>query len=274
MYQVNAASYFDAVSKLQHMISMVSPLSGERQMQPIGEKGIDGVMHMLNGLEGALAQLAVPVTKLALRDTRGYFTNPRPGLKLIEGAQVLLNLSNTLQRELETVKAFALDARRAEFYEPALPPFGQKVQANFPCITGEIDQAGKCYACDLPTAAAFHWIRCLEAGIRAVARCLGIPDPTRGVDRNWNKAKTAIQGEIEKRWPASTGRMNGDAALFDQVYGALAGMANPYRNATMHFDAVYSDGEALHIYGLVRGVMEKIASRMDENGHPLIDWLV
>ena len=63
--------------------------------------------------------------------------------------------------------------------------------------------------------------------------------------------------------------MTGDAKLFDEAFGMVAAMANPYRNATMHLDSVYTLEDAKHVVELVKGFMKKIASRMDENGLPL-----
>jgi len=45
-------------------------------------------------------------------------------------------------------------------------------------------------------------------------------------------------------------------------------MQNPYRNATMHLDKVYTPEDARYIFEVVGGIMRKISSRMDENGDP------
>jgi hypothetical protein len=169
-----------------------------------------------------------------------------------------------MRRELQSVKVFSLDAMRVPFYDPSAPLFGSDVAHAFPSVAYEIEQAGKCYACDLTTASAFHSIRVMEAGIRAMTRCLNIPDPTTGKDRNWSNVSASIKAEMDKRWPTSTGRMSGDGHLFDKMYGAIAGMQNPYRNETMHLSAKYTAPEALHIFELVKGLMQKIASRMDD----------
>lgn len=71
---------------------------------------------------------------------------------------------------------------------------------NFRGFIDEIKEAGRCLGLGRSTAGAFHAIRCLEAGIRAIARSLGIPDPTKGADRSWPKLLRAIESDIEKRW--------------------------------------------------------------------------
>ena len=58
----------------------------------------------------------------------------------------------------------------ANLYAPTKPPFGNDVAQKFSSITYDVDEAGKCLALQRSTAAAFHAIRCLEAGIRALSR--------------------------------------------------------------------------------------------------------
>jgi hypothetical protein len=103
-----------------------------------------------------------------------------------------------------------------------------------------------------------------------MSRCLGISDPTKAIDRTWGKVLRAIKDECDRRWPPNLVRIHGsDAELFDNAYAALAAMQNPWRNSTMHLDQKYTAEEARHIFEIVGGFMRKLASRMDENGHPL-----
>lgn len=182
---------------------------------------------------------------------------------------LVVELYNRMRDELSDRLFLAVDQRDGDLYKQAEPLFGAEVAGKFPSIIYDIDEAGKCLALDRSTASAFHAIRSLEAGIRALARCLKIPDPTKGAERSWANVLRDVKGELDKRWPPSTGRMAGDAKLFDEAYAALAGMQNPYRNSTMHLDDKYTKDEAVHIFAVVKGFMRTLATRMDENGHPL-----
>ena len=192
-----------------------------------------------------------------------------PGASAATVRPMIVELYNRLRDDLEVMLFLHVEPDRTKFYKQETPLFGSHVSSTFPSVIDEVVEAGKCYALDRPTASAFHSIRCLEAGIRAISRSLGIPDPTRGADRTWGNLLRAVKSEIDRRWPANTGRMSGDAKLFDEAYGALAGMQNPYRNSTMHLDHKYTDDEARHLFELVRGFMVMVANRMDENGQPL-----
>lgn len=165
--------------------------------------------------------------------------------------------------------ALVISPANANYFVQRQPLFGVDVQSKFPSVIYEIEEAGKCYALERSSACAFHAIRCLEAGIRALSRCLKIPDPTRASDRNWGAMLKLIKDEIERRWPGSSTRLSGDGEFFDNAYAALASMQNPWRNATMHLDQKYTEEEAQNIFEVVKGFMRRIASRMDEDGQPL-----
>jgi hypothetical protein len=266
MYELNAANFHEAISILANVISMADGRNRPPQNEVVPPSNCQASMQMIDRFLSVISTLHVPITKLTAIETKAALSTGK--LTFFQAGDMLLTLTNTLRRELTVVKVFSLDSSKAAFYDPSEPLFGADVDKKFPSISYEIDQSGKCYACDLSTASAFHSIRSMEAGIRAIARCLGIPDPTKGKDRNWSNVSASIKLKMDQLWPPSTGRMSGDGQLFDKMYGAIAGMQNPYRNETMHLEAKYDAPEALHIFELVKGLMQKIASRMDELGEP------
>lgn len=184
-------------------------------------------------------------------------------------ARMFDELGNRIVDALKGRFALLMSEEEAELFDPLNPLFGDEVATKFSSIVYEIDESAKCLALGRSTASAFHSIRSLEAAIRAISRCLSIPDPTRAADRNWGAMLKKINAEIERRWPGSSNRISGDGAFFDGSYAALAAMQNPYRNSTMHLDQKYTLDEAHHIMEIVKGFMKKIALRMDEDGQPL-----
>jgi hypothetical protein len=196
---------------------------------------------------------------------RGAPTRVKPEML----AQMFDELGNRIVDALKGRFALLMSEEEAELFNPLDPLFGNEVATKFSSIAYEIDESAKCLALGRSTASAFHSIRSLEAAIRALSRCLSIPDPTRAADRNWGAMLKKISAEIERRWPGTSNRMSGDGEFFDGAYAALAAMQNPYRNSTMHLDQKYTPDEAHHIMEIVKGFMKKIASRMDEDGQPL-----
>jgi hypothetical protein len=181
---------------------------------------------------------------------------------------MVLELYNRMRDDLNDRLLLFVDASHVGFYHQSELLFGNEVATGFPSILYDAEEAGKCLALERSTAAVFHSIRCLEAAIRAISRCLGVPDPTRAADRNWGSMLKEVKAEIDRRWPTSTNRLSGDGQTFDEIHAALAGIQNPWRNATMHLDQKYTEAEARHVFDVVRGLIRRVASRCDELGEP------
>lgn len=216
-----------------------------------------------------LDDLQLPVSKAKAQN---YLHQLKTALSAGESADIkdtIHELGSRINDELSQRHILLLTAEESGVFESKTPLFGSRVADKFPSISYEIDEAGKCLALSRSTASAFHSIRCLEAGIRAIARCLGVPDPTKGADRSWFKILQSIKTRIDEKWPNSSYRMSGEGLLFENLYAALAAIQNPWRNSTMHLDAKYTADEAKHIFEAVKGLMAAISSRMDESGAPL-----
>ena len=60
-----------------------------------------------------------------------------------------------------------------------------------------------------------------------------------------------------------------DKKFFEEVYMMLNAIKDGCRDDTMHIESSYEMGGAEHLFALVKGFMQKVASRLDEDGHPL-----
>lgn len=147
-------------------------------------------------------------------------------------------------------------------------PMGFDVDSKFPSAKYDIEEAYKCLAFGRATATAFHAMRVIEYGIKAVARCIGIHDPIKPSERNWGKVLAAIKSQINAKWPTPSDRVSGDGKLFEEIYVSLDAVKNPWRNATMHVENIYTEENAEHILSSVVGFMRKLVQRCDENGLP------
>lgn len=220
-------------------------------------------------LEKLIEQLEVmnlAMTNVSARRLLGHVNNEE--VTVAQCRDYLHQTKDRLVDELGSTYILCLNEAERSLYDPTSPPYGNQVADVFISVAYDVDEAAKCWALGRSTASAFHSIRCLEAAIRAISRCLGIPDPTKAHERNWGKMLGAIKGEIDRRWPTSSDRMTGDGQTFDEVHAALAAMQNPWRNATMHLDQKYTEDEAKHIFDVVGGLLRRVASRCDEDGNP------
>jgi hypothetical protein len=180
------------------------------------------------------------------------------------------DICSTLKRELSLKTVLVLQPQDTLYFAPKNPLFGADFASKFTTAgIFELDEAAKCLSLGRPTAAVFHLMRILEIGIKALADCLGIPDPVRPAERNWGFILKSIkENGLDKKWPKASDRLGGDGLLFEGLHASLDAIKNPWRNETMHVASKYTDDEAKHIFVAVEGFMKKLAARMDEKGLP------
>jgi len=144
MYELDAAKYHEAVSVLANLVSMADGRSRPPQDAVMPPENAAASIQMLDRFLAVIDTLHVPVTKITVEDAKVDIGTK--GINFFNCGQLLLNVSNTLRRELQSVKVFTLDYSKAAFYSPREPLFGADVAANFPSIAYDIDECGKCYA--------------------------------------------------------------------------------------------------------------------------------
>lgn len=267
MFKIYASEYHEAVAILHNVIGLITNGAVDRHAV-ISALSKASTGEQLKKLKGHAVKLQCQVTALGI-DTAISTLSIDKYLTYFGCGQLLIQISQNFQNELSLKSIYLLDYKKADCYEQKEPLFGILVNAQFPSISYDIEQSGKCYACELDTASVFHSVRTLEAVMRAIARCLKIPDPTKAKDRNWTEALKPINAEITARWPNSTSKLSGDGKEFDEIYASLVAIQNPYRNSTMHLDKKYTAAEALYLLKMVEGLILRVSERMDENGLPL-----
>jgi hypothetical protein len=132
----------------------------------------------------------------------------------------------------------------------------------------DIEEGTKCLALNRATAYVFHLMRCMEIALRAVARCLGIPNPTRPAERNWGAIIRELKTAIDARNAGATWTNADDRQFFEDAYVSIDSVRNAWRNATMRVERTYTEEDAEDVWRAVRTLMRKLASRLDENGDP------
>jgi hypothetical protein len=285
MYELEAGPFYRAVTNLSELGAWIAGISAgtdtplddrpttERLFHKdakIEEEDKVFVRGRLNGIEAHLRTLSADITILSIEDARksidfSYATWETAQHQLSE-------VSNTLRREISQRKMLVLDTREQALYSPKKPHIGPEFDVAF-ATNGvfELDEAAKCLALGRSTASVFHLMRLMEIGIRAAARCLGIPDPIKDADRNWGRVLDKIKGELDGRVASKSVRRwtnAKDKELFARVYASLDAVRVAWRNPTMHVENKYTPDEAEHIFLTVRGFMKTLAERCDEEGQP------
>lgn len=274
MLELHAGSLFETFGCVMTYCQAIKEARTDHRLVNI-DKNVWQHLHAAMSLIRAEAErLKMPATlKTADRYLQYLGDCPEPERLLDAQAVAMLigaseGVSNGLQGELQAKSCIVIPDRLQALFSSAEPLFGADVTQKFPSLNYDIEEAGKCLALGRCTASAFHSLRCLEGGLRAIARCLGVPEPAKGSDRNWQCIQDKISEELNKRWPSAADKMATDYKAFDKMRAALHALQNPYRNEAMHLDASYSGEEAAHIFEMVRGLMQTIARRCNEEGAP------
>lgn len=227
--------------------------------EPADQNFADGVKKPVEALIPALAVLDLPVTLAAAQRLKE---------KLLVGGirnQELFQLSESIHLRIkdELGSRYFLSLSKSEAAEYDSDGFGDDVHAKFPSIAFELDEASKCMALGRYTAAVFHWMRAVEAALRAVRLCLGATTPLVAQGRNWgsilNELRDMRAGK-SPRWPEND--------YFSGVILSIEAVMHAWRNSTMHIENKYTREEAESIRDCVKALLQRIASRMDEQGLP------
>lgn len=260
-------AYIDASSEAAKATPNVKPIDEAILKEPAQLKVIKD--HAID-LKSAISDIGGRITLMAI-DEHIEYIEKNNSVSLRQISDCYADILRTLERELSTITMLSINADEVRYFDPSFPLFGSEFETKFSTLGAfELDEAAKCMALGRPTAAVFHMMRILEVGIRALAKCLGIPDPVKPAERNWGKILDKIMKEgIERKWPNAADRMSGDGKLFEDLHASLDAVKNPWRNSTMHVEEKKTDQEAEHIFVAVRGFMMKLAARMDEDGLPL-----
>jgi hypothetical protein len=264
MLELEGSEFYAATRSLRGLLTSVQ---ASPQDEVIPEKARELIIPSIRDLVPHLDTLRAGVTWVQTTRVLGNLEDVQ---EMTYGhlADGLRQIDLRLQDELVFRKIFVVNEFEARYYESLAKMFSTMM---FPSALYEIDEAGKCFALGRSTACVFHLMRTMEVGIRAVARCLGIPDPLKPAERNWGHILKTIKNDMDARagaTPTKTWNVKGDKQLFESAYASLDAVRAAWRNTTMHVDMKCTPDEAEHIFAAVKGFMTRLADRCDEDGQP------
>ena len=174
-------------------------------------------------------------------------------------------LADLFHQESESIKFFLVKPERLKFYENT-ELAGEQYKSAFPRGNTELIEAGNCLTFDHHTACVFHLMRALEYGLRAVAFGLGLPEPTKGNDRNWGNMLGTIKAKIDTNNSALRAdvKWQGEKGFYEKAYAFLEGVRNPIRNSTMHVESDYDEQGAIDVLNACSAFMRHIATKLVE----------
>jgi hypothetical protein len=236
---------------------------------PISDNERRDAPRTMKKLEDSCGDLGARVTQLVVSDVIAAIKSKKKPLTHGKFSELLDEVDSTLRRELSLVNLFVLEPASHRYFEPQCPLFGVDFELRYPSAAYDLEEAAKCLALSRATASVFHLMRIMEIGIRAIARCLKMPEPIKPAEKNWAIILRNIKSEIDAR-NAQNGWQNAlDREFFEGSHALLEAVRVAWRNTTMHVENKYNSDEAEQILLAVRGFMRQLASRCDELGQPV-----
>jgi hypothetical protein len=181
-------------------------------------------------------------------------SNPVTWGELARAAEAI---DNRLVDELKAIQFFVLDPDRAKYFESPTPLLGQAVEEKLPSsIRLEIEDAGRCLALGLGTAAVFHLMRILEFGLKELAKMLDI-----AYAPGWEPYIDQIKARIKTRDQQEGVGWKIDKAFLSRLLGDFQVYKEAWRNPTMHGER-YSIADAENALRAVRSFLQRLAPHL------------
>lgn len=93
-----------------------------------------------------------------------------------------------------------------------------------------MDEASKCYAPSRYSAAVFHSVQIVEAGLIELGKFLKVTDPHSG----WTAVAQALRRVIDKKHQDRTKFERTNFIFLEQAQGTVEGLKNAWRNKISH----------------------------------------
>lgn len=266
MLELNARLFMDAVMELRRVQAIIEHSGNEEQRrESLGAGSRTIVRNNMRDMLPALEQLHAGIALTAANRLDAKLRTDED-FTWAELKEAMGDIESRLRDELALVRLFVLSPAMAVYLKDGSDLCGPQITNHFPSVLFEMEEAAKCLAVLRPTASVFHCMRALEVAIRALARFLSIPDPTKPAERNWGYVLKEIKQGMALKYPGPT-MPHSEAAKMEGLYASLDAIRNPWRNATMHVENNYQPFEAEHIMKCVNMLLLSMAQTFDENGN-------
>jgi hypothetical protein len=268
MLELNASAFYQVVTVLRHAQGQIrsdreNAASNYHKQKHLTDGAIKSFTACLYQLNESLDILDLKMTKILSLDLIRMALDTKKPLKYDTVFALVEDLDRRLKDELTLRKLFVIDEKRAAFYQPSTPHFGQDVSDKFPSATYDIEEAGKCLGVRRSTACVTHLMRAIEPGLNSLATALNV-----NFDRvNWNTILDQVENAIVA---IGTGpgphppNWRADKQYYSEAAVHLRLIKDAWRNHAMHLRDRYDEERAEAVFLNVRSVMKHLAIRLSE----------
>ncbi|SPU52054.1 Uncharacterised protein [Brevundimonas vesicularis] len=267
MLEINGRLFMNAVMEIRRVQAIIEHSgSDEQRRENMDRRSRDILLRNTDDMVPSLQQLHARLSETSALRLREMLSND-DYFTWTDLTAAMADIESRLRDELDLVRIFVLSPAMAAYLLTGSDLCGPRITSHFPSVLFEMEEAAKCLAVLRPTASVFHSMRTLEIAISALAKFLGIPDPSKPSERNWGAMLHSIKGGMAKKYPGPS-MPHSEGALIEGLYASLDAIRNPWRNATMHVENIYQPHEAEHILRCVNMLLLQMSNIFDEEGQP------
>lgn len=255
MDKVNLPFFYNLGSALKPLTEMVVTPQSRLDALIAGFNVRSQIQLLFDSFAALTVCRASGISVIAALDTAMRWFTETPQDKRLEqdtNADLAFQRLVTTAREFQTVLSAELQtlavyqvthggaysvAALIEKAETIIPEVSRKALGTIsPKTLGELNQAGRCIAFDLPTAAGFHIMRAIEVLLLAYCRAYG----AKVKGRNWNSYIKALE--------VMTTANPKTLAVLDQI-------RDLHRNPTVHPEDTLTTDEGTSLLGIAQSVI-------------------
>lgn len=263
--ELNARGFVSVASEITRMNSV---LKDERWSndEELDEKVCELLTGTLEEIVRAAGDIDARLTVVAASRMQNALNDPDSKLNVGYLRRAIRDIESRFADELDFIRLFVLAGDKAAYYQGAETHLRPETSDRYPGVRFDCDEAARCLALGRPTASVFHSMRAIEVAVASLARRLDIPDPIKPAERNWGMMLGKVKGAIDQAYPSTSRLPDSEGAFLEGVYVSLDAIKNPWRNATMHVESVYTEEEARHIFACTTKLLDKMAEGFAEDG--------
>ena len=131
--------------------------------------------------------------------------------------------------EAGSTEFFALTVRESSLFKNPREGWNASI-TRFPSIVDDVVEVSKCFALSRYSAAVFHSVQIVEAGLIELDTFIGVSDPRSG----WTAVSKALDAIVQKPYKDRTRFEKRNFEFLEQMQGTVLALKNAWRNKISH----------------------------------------
>ena len=229
-----------------HSISLIDHKSTQKLEYP------DNFIENINSLIAQLEQIDLQFAVISAKELVTIMSQKStPFVLTHDDLRLMREIKKRIMDEFDIKKVFILSLPTVNYYD-SLNSW-QKVINEYPSLTYDIDESGKCLSFTRYTASVFHLMRIIEKGVQLLGDHLEIQNTN---TKTWGEIICNINAAINNN------KNQGKRQQYNEVTTYLTNIRIAWRNEVMHPKDTYTEEETIGIYSATHIFMTHLVTEI------------